>query len=233
MKKILFLTSLLTLSFSIAQAQISRGTSLVGGSIGYNRSTNESKYVGSAIPAGPNPIEITYQNFNINPNAGYFIADNLVAGVSFGFGTTKEIRPYASSADPARPNKLITKSTIYNVAPFLRYYYFPIENFGFYSQLSAGLNRQTSTTTFDELDDERQRKTNGGGVSITPAFVFFPTSKLGLELTAGSIGYFRTRTKPSGLQQGQYDNETKTSSFGANFGLSSLTLGASYYIGRQ
>ncbi|QIL76424.1 MULTISPECIES: outer membrane beta-barrel protein [Hymenobacter] len=166
MKKIVFLALLLSLNFSIAQAQISRGTSLIGGSIGYNWSTNESKYVGSVIPAGPNPIELTYQNFNINPNAGYFIADNLAAGLSFGFGTTKEIRPYSESADPARPNKLITKSITYNVAPFLRYYYFPIESFGFYSQLSAGLNHQVTTTTFDGIDNERKSKTNGG-VSVS------------------------------------------------------------------
>jgi hypothetical protein len=61
--------------------------------------------------------------------------------------------------------------------------------------------------------------------------VFFPTPKLGLELTAGNIGYNRYRTKPEYSPAGQTINTTTNSSFAASFGLSNLTLGASYYIG--
>ncbi|GAB2459792.1 hypothetical protein GCM10011375_09830 [Hymenobacter qilianensis] len=233
MKKNLFLPLFLSLVFSTAQAQISKGTTLVGGSVGYSQSNSENKYVGSATSAGQSTTEFTSRNLNLNPNVGYFLAENLAVGLSFGFGSGKETGPYYSPA-PDEAVKRTTKTTSFSGAPFLRYYYLPAENFGFYGQLSAGLSRQTTTTKFDFPGYSSPRnQTNGAFVSITPAFVFFPINKLGLELTAGSLGYTRTHIKPKDLQTGQNDTEAKISGFAANFGLSNLTLGASYYIGRQ
>ncbi|MGY2130835.1 hypothetical protein ACW9KT_01300 [Hymenobacter sp. HD11105] len=231
MKKALLLTPLLSLGFLTAHAQISKGTVLIGGNIGYSQSTTESKYTGSVTPTGQNLVDNTSRSFSINPNVGYFLADNLLVGASVGFSTGRETGPHYSTTSAG---ERVSKHNSFSVAPFLRYYYLPIENFGFYGQVAAGYYQQKQSTTFDSPGSYVPNNNNYGGfASITPALVFFPISQLGLELTAGNIGYTRTRNKPTELMPGQYATETTTSNFGANFGLSNLTLGASYYIGRQ
>lgn len=234
MKKFLFSALLFAATASAAQAQISKGTALVGGSIGYSNTTSKSTSINQPGTSGQR--EATNRSVSINPSGGLCVAENLIFGLTAGFSTQKQDAPYYFyiAGNPPVIREYISESSSFRVAPFLCYYYLPVENFGLYGQLSGGYLRQWSTVESEaQLFSTEKTKGNGAFVHITPALVFFPINKLGLELTMGSIGYTSAHSKPKNLQSGQFGTETETSNFGANFGLSNLTLGASFYVGRQ
>jgi len=105
----------------------------------------------------------------------------------------------------------------------------------FYGQLASGYQYSKQTTTADNPNLYSSRSTTQSGfAAFTPGVVFFPTNKLGLEVTVGSISYYRGKQN-SRNSAPNYNNSTShgtTSSFGANFGISQLALGASLYLGK-
>jgi hypothetical protein len=232
MKKLAF--SLLFLGIilqaSHAQAQIPAGTKLLGGNFTFtsDKYSAEDPNFSSPQKTATNKVWGLY----INPSAGVFLADNLAAGFAVGFGTSKSTQPYY---DPTTFDKYVQvgkQKTVY-ASPFLRYYYLPTETFGLYGQLSAGYSRQWGET---ESGSSNLFATKNSGhsvfTSITPALVFFPVAKLGLELTFGSIGYDRSVNKSNNSPATRFNRKEIQSSFRTNFGFNNLALGASYYIGR-
>ncbi|MET4105888.1 outer membrane beta-barrel protein [Hymenobacter sp. UYP22] len=221
--------SILALS---AEAQIAQGTKLLGGSVGYNRST--TTWNNSAAPVAQREYEQTSRSFNVSPQAGVFIADNLAAGVSIGYSSQKTTTPYYNYSSSSNPEvyQQTARSNTFSVAPYLRYYYMPTTAFGVFGHLSVNYNTsksQTATTGPDQLDNSG--RSNGFGIGITPTLVFFPIEKLGLELSFGGIGYGRSTSKLDATRT-QAESKATSSSFGAGFGLNQLSLGASYYLGR-
>jgi hypothetical protein len=84
MKKVLFIAALVAASFA-GQAQTSKGTYLLGGGAGFNSTTGATTW-------------------NISPNAGYFVIDNLAAGASVSIAGAGG-------------------GTSFGVGPFVRYYF--------------------------------------------------------------------------------------------------------------
>ena len=76
MKKLLLtLTAVTALAFA-SQAQTEQGKVIVGGGIGF--SSNEVKDSGSKTTS-----------FNIQPNVGYFVSDNIAIGAGIGYNWSK------------------------------------------------------------------------------------------------------------------------------------------------
>lgn len=153
-------------------------------------------------------------------------------GITAGFSASKQTAPYYEGPAPDLFMQ-VSKGYSVNAAPFLRYYYLPTETFGFYGQLSAGYSYQRGKTDYNSAN-RLSNKSSGHGVfsNITPALVFFPLAKLGLEMTFGSIGYSSSSSKNDNPISGQLERKETQSGFGANFGFNNLALGASYYLGR-
>lgn len=224
--------SFLGLSALTSVAQINQGTKFIGGNVGYNSSTSTYTYNNPSLSPQDRETKFTRQEFSITPQVGVFIADNLAMGASIGFTNGKNTNPYYSGS-ATDTYSVVAKLNSFLIAPFVRYYYLPVENFGFYGQLSAGYSLDRARLEYNTLTPFSEKTTGSGAfANITPALVFFPTNKLGLELTCGSLGYSRTKSETTSSQSSSTLTEQKQSYFGANFGLSSLTLGASYYLGR-
>lgn len=230
-KLIVSLLSLSVIGYACdAQAQIAAGTKLLGGSIAYTHdtySTDDPNFSPSRKAA-----ENKVWGLNLNPRVAVFLADNLAVGITTGFGTSKAKSPYYDVASFDMFTQVGKQKSVH-ARPFLRYYYLPTEAFGFYGQLSAGYSRQWGETEYGGA--YRYKTTNSGHslfANITPALVFFPIAKLGLELTMGSIGYDRTTSRSNNTPGNQLDRKDSRSTFGANFRFDNLALGASYYIGR-
>jgi hypothetical protein len=219
---------------SKAQAQISKGTALIGGRITYYHNTQEEKNTNPNTAAFVDKLKSDNSYLYFSPSAGFFIADNLALGLSFGVGKQHYNSPYLSYDSIPNLYTNTSEGTNFSLAPFLRYYYMPKENFGFYGQLTAGYSTQLNKYESNRPDNinSKSRET-GFYIEFTPAFVFFPTSKLGLEASIGGINYSRTRTKSENPPVDRIDPESKRSSLYSNFGFNSLALGVSYYIGRQ
>jgi outer membrane protein len=136
MKRMLLLLCSTCLLALPGQAQLSEGDWIVGltsnffgggngitvfnpNTVGFAITSSKIKNGGSDID-GPNR---TY--FNISPNAGYFIMDNLAVGVGLGFDLYKE-----EDEDDAE--------TTFGISPFARYY-FDLENIKPFAQVGFGV----------------------------------------------------------------------------------------------
>lgn len=86
----MLLLAVTTVSFS----QIEQGTSLIGGTAGFN-----NRFIDRSDD---------FFSMNISPDYGYFVAENLALGAALGFG-------YSSAGD--------FSSTSFSLVPFGRYYF--------------------------------------------------------------------------------------------------------------
>ena len=110
MKRNIFLAiGFFSLISFIGKSQINQGAFLVGGSTYFNYN----------IPNGGGANSI----FNISPNAGVFIVDNMAIGASFSYN-------------------LVKGGSSLSIAPFMRAYY----NKNFYGQLQVGYGRTVASS---------------------------------------------------------------------------------------
>lgn len=219
MKNVLLLSFLIA-STGAAQAQsIAAGTISLGGSIGYNRQSDESQF-----PLNGNSVneERTTSSFQFSPSAGYFVADNLAVGLSLGYSTS---RTAFERTGPGSTNQEgANQGTSFRVGPYVQYYKMLSEQFGVLGTLGAGYVGSSS-----ENNDVTISKARGGYASLTPAVIFFPIPKFGISASIGNLGYERQELKSENSASGV---ETSVSGFGASFGLNQLLLGGTYYFGR-
>lgn len=110
MKRNIFLAiGFFTLISFIGKSQINQGAFLVGGSTYFNYN----------IPKGGGANSM----FNISPNAGVFIVDNMAIGASFSYN-------------------LVKGGSSLSITPFMRAYY----NKNFYGQLQVGYGRTVASS---------------------------------------------------------------------------------------
>lgn len=231
MKKFCLLTTTLSMALVSVQAQIPKGTKLIGGTINYHRTSEDQTYTYPYQVPNQRKFESTQRTFTVNPRVGAFISENLAVGLAAAFNSNKHVSPYYTAAGDLGKQVITNKG--FSVAPFLRYYYMPTENFGVFGELTAGYSYHKGKTRADSSDVYQTTGFSKGGFArITPALVFFPTNKLGVELSFGSIGYSRNHNELKALQLNQSASDSRENSFGASFGLDYLSVGASLYLGR-
>lgn len=229
MKKSIFGTILLAFSALSAQAQIAAGTKLLSGSIGYSRQQQEQNVSLPSIPT----LEIKNQTAYFTPSAGYFVADNLALGISVGAVLNKS-QGYYYLNSPYGPTYVPTESKTRGLSGgvFGRYYTFIGEKFALYGQLGGGYqNIYTSGSTDNSFPRGADNRQEGFYASLLPGMVFFPTNKLGLELTLRGATYSRLTDKRD-ISGSGVEVKNTTSNFDLGFGLNDLNLGISLYLGR-
>jgi hypothetical protein len=228
----------LSATLGTAQAQTKSGTLLLSGNINYSSTTSSSKPVG--LPFNPMlNSETTQQQLGFTPQAGYFVADNLVLGLSLTGVSSRQFESQGYYANNTQNTYLTATREVKDkgmaYGPFVRYYHMVGDKAGFFGQLTAARLTSTSVTTYNPAYQgftSYEQKETGGFGSLTPGFVYFPTAKFGLELTLGSLSYLASTIKPQNLATGQPNSETKRSTFEAGFGLQYLTVGAAFHLGK-
>lgn len=219
--------ALLLLTSGAAQAQTAAGTFLLGGNAGFNTGTTTMTPVAPQTPALANKG----QNWWVAPSAGYFVTDRLALGLLASKGrTTKTFDNFVNGSVYTTSQ---TRNTL-ELGPFVRYYLMVGEQVGFFGQVAGGYTR-----TRDEFNApiaytySSWQTSTGGFARFTPGFVFFPTTKLGLELTVGNLMYLAQNSYyyTSLPQPNNTDYRTRSRNFSANVGLSALQVGAHFYFG--
>ncbi|CAN5488294.1 hypothetical protein BH11BAC2_BH11BAC2_01600 [soil metagenome] len=114
-------------------------------------------------------------NFNITPTIGYFLIDNLAAGIALDFNSSK-------TGD--------YKSSTFGLGPFVRYY-LPMKVFG---QLSYAFGSSTSNDGSGSGDV----KANTGDLGIAVGYAWMLNDNISLE---PSIRYDLTSYKPDGADE--------------------------------
>jgi hypothetical protein len=167
---------------------------------------------------------------------GYFVADNLAVGLNVGFNTGSSSQKILSASPGA-----ITPATMPDLKPnilvqagvFMQYYKLFSEQFGVVGTVGSGY-QHSKTYSSVYTGANTSVASNGYYANLTPGIVFFPISQLGISASIGSLGFSRFNndfTELAGsIPPDNYEN--KTSTFGANFGLSQLQFGGTYYFGR-
>lgn len=156
MKKLLVVIPLFLLFFGKANAQITEGNWMVGGSASFSHSKYES--------FGDFPSKSKSSGMELNANLGYFVIDNFAVGVS----------PYFGFSNPEGSNN---SSTAYGIGPFARYYFLPSDKMiNVFSQAGyrygIGYAQGKKTGTNNNFD-------------IKAGVVMLFNSSVGLEFTAG------------------------------------------------
>jgi hypothetical protein len=164
---------------SSVQAQITKGSVMLGGSLRFENMNEEQQ-------TGIN--ETRY--FSIAPQAGVAVKDNLVAGVSFGYGGFRNIVG----------NTRQTLDAV-DAGVFLRRYLGLGKSFYLFGE--AALEYTGSRQNSDEHSaNNAVIKTRGGQLSLTPGVAYAINRKLHLEGAINSVaavGFNRqTRTTNTG-----------------------------------
>ncbi len=211
---------LLSIAFLLASltsfAQLEQGKILLGGRIGVS-STRPNTVNGGTTVDG-----VKTTSYFITPAVGYFIAENFALGLNIGFEGTTDKTP-ANGGNP----KLKDKERSFLVGPFGRYYKKFGDNFAIFGQaaidLRFGKNKDESYTFANGIQTT-ETKTSYFSPNLRPGIVFFPYSKVGIELLVGRIGYTHSVWKFND------DSKSKNNSLDFNFDLRSVQLGVFLYL---
>jgi hypothetical protein len=239
MKKLFFLALLASAGTSYAQG-IKAGTVSLGGNVGYYQSSNTQN---SAFNSVVYPGQINYSSssksvnrqFTLAPSVGYFVADNFAIGATLEYTSQKQTASSSSTGGVVGVGSItldVDPSTTLRLGLYAQYYKMLGEQFGLVGTLNGGYQTSTSYS----LNSLGVAELNGKGyyTGVTPGIVFFPIPKLGISASVGGLSfnhYSYDYPKVAGnTLPSSYENETNT--FGANFGLSQLLFGGTYYFGR-
>jgi len=200
---------------SIAEAQVSKGTYLIGGNFSFNYSKGE----GNSNLASQKSLQ-----YAILPKIGYFVAENWAIGTRIGFENNKSEYSFSPITEK-------NSNPTFVFAPFARYYYMLGEKAGVFIQGTVNfekgnrVNEQTNNST--NVTQTSKQKVSGLEIGLTPGFVFFPSPKFGLETTFGFLGYARRKTK------GNDATATSNNFVAYASSLSYLNIGLHYYMSRK
>jgi len=187
---------LIVASFS-AFAQLEKGKILFGGNLNVHAER-------------PNNVYDYYLKSNvlgINPVWGYFVNDNLALGINGGYtyAYTKEIK---------------FSSHNFLLGPMVRYYVKANGKFALFGQASLDFEVGRAKRAWPST---RKTLTYAFNPAIRPGFVYYPTSKIGLELLMGGISYKHETSETS-------ERKSTVDDFNINFNFRSISLGLFFYL---
>jgi len=152
------------------QAQISKGSVWLGGSIGYNH----QKY------GNDTPYTKT-NNFNFSPAVGLVVKDNLVVGISLTYGHGKTTN---NGSEKER------KNNDYGAGIFVRQYLPIVSRLYLFGEASANYEYSKYSSTSDYLQNGISiytSKTSIGSLNVTPGLSFAVTKKFLLETSLNNL----------------------------------------------
>ena len=153
-----------------ANAQTEKGKVILGGNVGFN----STKVEGAAK---------SDLSFSVVPSVGYFVDNNFAIGTGVGYNYNKQVSEN-------------TLNQAFVVAPFGRYYVGLSDQFKFFGQLSVPMAFGNNKIVNDNGDTgAKVASTTSIGVNIAPGFAFFPTKRIGIEVSVNGLGYNNLNVK--------------------------------------
>ncbi len=172
---------------------------------------------------------------SISPALGYFVANHLAVGLTGSAGYSRAEQEMIVPVQGAPTNTYTRKYSAYRVGVFGRYYWHMSEKTALTTTLSAGIGRNSQKYGYTDplpagLPTTRTESGRSIGASLTPAFVYFPAPRLGLEVSIGNL--YASRERRESTSDGSPDTgKTTEQTVGASFNFSNLSVGASLFFG--
>ena len=205
MKKYLLLTFSFIVIYAGAQAQISKGTVLLGGDLSFGTNKTETGTVKSKTTG-----------FSISPSVGIAFKDNKVLGLSLYYGHTED-----------QPNQ-------YGAGTFYRSYLTLGKGFYLFGQAGLGFshyeNISNPTFTLKEV-----YKSNSIGLSLYPGVAYTVSKRFQLEASMNNLitaGYTHS-LRSSVTNVGVYESESRDFHFTTSINPeSNLKVGFRFTLGK-
>jgi hypothetical protein len=204
-------------------AQLSKGRTLLGGSLSASVSNNQQN-------TASNQFIGTSRQFSIAPKAGVFVSNRWVVGLTPNFSSAYQKFDLSEHE---------TTQRTYGLGLFARYYQPVGDKFSFFGELTGpdfGFYRNEFVTS--NRPQPSTRAWNRGTYFRAGAFLgtgaaYFVTPKIGLEASFGSLGFgitqFSGTYRDSNGGQGDANSDNKDFSFSLQ--PNTLNLGVSFYLG--
>ena len=218
MKKLLLSAFAVSLAF-LSQAQITRGTTFIGGAIGIGHSGSTG-----------GDTTVSYQNqhssnYSIAPTFGLAVKDDLVFGVSLGYGH--------SNNDYEASNSPVNKSNSYFGSLFLKKYKPLGKGFSLFGQGSLGFTWSRTSSDYPQQYSSSQTSF-GPSLSLMPGVAYRVGRHLQAEATLPGLAVINyNHTSYTQKAPNIPDQHSTSSGFGINTALSNfsqLTFSILYII---
>jgi hypothetical protein len=183
-----------------ANAQTEKGKVILGGNVGFNSTKVEG--------AAKSDI-----SFSVIPSVGYFVGNNFAIGTGVGYTYNKQVSD-------------LTQNEAFVVSPFGRYYVGLSDQFKFFGQLSVPMAFGSNKVVAANGDTgAKVASTTSIGVNVAPGFAFFPTKRIGIEVSVNGLGYtnFTAKNEANGAK-------LKTNSFGLEADTFAPKLGVMFHF---
>lgn len=207
MKKTVLFSLLFIIAATVTtQAQITKGSKLLGGNLSFGQSKLDSDIAQS---------EIKSSTFNISPSIGIAVKENLIAGVNIGYSTGKQKQVSSNLT------VLDAKITGFVAGVFIRKYkQLAKSNFYLFGEGALDYSNMKEERK-EQMPDQFTTKTHSVSLSVKPGVSYAVNNRLHLELGLNNLfnaGY--TATKQSNNQN---DNTVKQNSFGVSTNITNIS----------
>ena len=214
MRKFTLLTTAFLFIASLANAQITKGTVLLGGGISANTNKSES-----------DNNENESNGFSIFPAIGFTVKDNTVVGLRGGYSHSKS--DYNNSYPEQENNG-------YSLGVFMRKYLSLGKNFYLFGEGGVGYNHQNNSQT-SSIDAKYISKGNGVSANLYPGIAYALNKRIHLEASINnliSLGYYTSKTENISMGS-QTSSKANGFSFDTNVSTSvPLSLGFRFVLGK-
>ena len=160
----LFFIAIALFTYSITNAQITKGNWMLGGNGNFSYSKYESKNTSSTSGTTINYVKTGSYYILLEPNIGYFIKDKFALGFKMSF---------TNIVNDGEPLKLSNSRVAFN--PYLRYYFLKVDN-----DYNLFVEPSYYIYSNNNLSD-------ANGYGLKSGFVFFLNSSVGIEPTISYV----------------------------------------------
>jgi hypothetical protein len=203
---------------TFGQPLLEKGTILLGGNLNLSFDSEKSTY-GSETTDGPK-----YNTIIFYPQAGYFLADNIAAGIGIGYYSSgyKDEDEYGTDK---------YTSSMFLAGLFGRYYVKPLTHAAFFGELNIGFGTGKIKEEYEDagrgVAETDEYKQSMFDINITPGATIFITNKLALDFTYGSLGYETYSYKDEESEETSKETE---SNFTLSFNPGTFAFGIFFYF---
>lgn len=261
MKK-LILSLAMVAAGSTAFAQISAGTMMLGGTIGFGSHSEAREVSGNPTAANNGTADgLSRSNMGVGLNFGYFIQDNLAVGIGIGYGTSSTLQkseydkvsganhPLGIAPTPgftAYDDETVLNSS-FMVSLFANKYNEINEKWLWYYGAGLGFAMGSSSTTAIEqatpgtgdfgVVTKDGRATTAISVGANLGITYFLSNSWGMSAGLNnllSLDYVagKKETKVGPVTTTDTDSDLTLGLGTGSFGVGAVTFGVSYFIGR-
>jgi hypothetical protein len=215
MKKIILSAAML--AFTIGAAYAQSGSLYIGGAAGFGSGERASS---ATVGGTTTTSKVTASSWNVGPEVGYFLADDMSVGLALGVGGDSDNTPSAvgSSKD---------ESSNFGATVYFRKFFKVADSFSTFGGVNVGLGsgagKSTFTPTSGSSVESGKFTTSSLGANLNFGFAWAPSAKWTVVGSMGVLGY----NSDSRVN----DDAVKSTTTNSGFGLSINTLGNPVNVG--